>query len=65
MYLITNGRIITEEAILTGYDLVVKDDRIFKIVPQGEEEIVDNLQVIDGAGGYVTAGLVDIHSDFS
>jgi alpha-D-ribose 1-methylphosphonate 5-triphosphate diphosphatase len=53
-----------EESILIGYDLVVKDDRIFKIVPQGETEIVEGLQVIDGAGGYVTAGFIDIHSDY-
>jgi len=64
MYLITNGRVIMEESILIGYDLVVKDDRIFKIVPQGETEIVEGLQVIDGAGGYVTAGFIDIHSDY-
>ncbi|EGW41294.1 phosphonate metabolism protein PhnM [Desulfosporosinus sp. OT] len=64
MYLITNGRIITEESILIGYDLVIKDDRIFKIIPQGEVEMVDGLQVIDGAGGYVTAGFIDIHSDY-
>jgi alpha-D-ribose 1-methylphosphonate 5-triphosphate diphosphatase len=64
MYLITNGRVITEESILIGYDLVVKDDRIFKIVPQGETEIVEGLQVIDGRGGYVTAGFIDIHSDY-
>ncbi|MDR3540558.1 MAG: phosphonate metabolism protein PhnM [Desulfosporosinus sp.] len=64
MYLITNGRIITEESILIGYDLVIKDDRIFKIIPQGEAEIVDGLQVIDGADGYVTAGFIDIHSDY-
>lgn len=64
MYLITNGRIITEESILIGYDLVVKDDRIFQIVPQGEAESIDDIQVIDGAGGYVTAGFIDIHSDY-
>ncbi len=64
MYLITNVRIITEESILTGYDLVVKDDRILKIIPEGGDGLANDLQVINGAGGYVTPGFIDIHSDY-
>lgn len=64
MYLITNGRIITEEAILSGYDLVVQGDRIMQIVPHGEADLAPGTEVIDGAGGYVTAGFIDIHSDY-
>lgn len=64
MYLITNGRIVTEDSILIGYDLVVKEDRIFKIVPHDRQETFGDLQIIDGAGGYITAGFIDIHSDY-
>ncbi|KLU66619.1 alpha-D-ribose 1-methylphosphonate 5-triphosphate diphosphatase [Desulfosporosinus acididurans] len=68
MFIITNAQIITEESILTGYDLLIKDDRIFKIVAQGEdaltEELQEDIQVIDGAGGYVAPGFIDIHSDY-
>ncbi|MDQ7092536.1 phosphonate metabolism protein PhnM [Desulfosporosinus sp. PR] len=64
MYLITNVRIVTEESILTGYDLVVQEDKILKIVPEGNDERDSSLQVIDGGGGYLTPGFVDIHSDY-
>ncbi|AFM40720.1 phosphonate metabolism protein PhnM [Desulfosporosinus acidiphilus SJ4] len=64
MYLITNVQIITEEAVLAGHDLLIKDDRIFRIVPRGETEITGDIDVIDGAGGYVSPGFIDIHSDY-
>jgi len=62
MYLITNGIIITEESILSGYDLLVKDDRINKIMLQGESEINDEIQVIDAAGGYISPGFIDTYT---
>lgn len=64
MYLITNGLIITEDSILNGYDLLVKDDIINRIMPQGKIVINDDIQVIDAAGGYVCPGFIDIHSDY-
>lgn len=64
MYLITNGQIITEDALLTGYDLLVQDDMIAKIAKQGELKPVAAMQVIDAAGGYITPGFIDIHSDY-
>lgn len=36
MYLITNGRIITEETILDGYDLLIEGDKISKIDGKGK-----------------------------
>lgn len=35
MYLLTNGRIVTEEGILQGYDLLIEDDVIRKIAERG------------------------------
>lgn len=64
MYLITNGLIITEEAILDGYDLFIKDDKIERIALRGEIKPHAQTEVIDAAGGYVTPGLIDIHSDY-
>lgn len=64
MYLITNGQIITEETILTGYDLLIENDRIVKIALQGEFNTVEGVQIIDAAGGYVSPGFIDIHSDY-
>lgn len=64
MYLLTNGIIITEEALLEGYDLLVQDGRIARIAPKGEIAEVDGMEIIDAAGGYVTPGMIDIHSDY-
>ena len=64
MYLITNGLIITEDSILNGHDLLVKDDSIYKIILQGKTTINNDIQVIDAAGGYVSPGFIDIHSDY-
>lgn len=62
MYLITNGLIVTENAILTGYEILLRDKIILKIRPKGE--IDEKAEVINAAGGYVTPGFIDIHSDY-
>ncbi|NRF94602.1 phosphonate metabolism protein PhnM [Paenibacillus frigoriresistens] len=64
MYLITNGLIITEEAILEGFDLLIKQDRIERIALRGEIEWNEHTEVIDAAGGYISPGFIDIHSDY-
>jgi alpha-D-ribose 1-methylphosphonate 5-triphosphate diphosphatase len=64
MYLITNGHIVTEAAILEGFDLLIKDDRIEQIAFRGEIPIDETIEVIDAAGGYVSPGFIDLHSDY-
>lgn len=64
MYLITNGKIITEAAILEGFDLVINGDRIIRITFSGEIPIDGSIEVIDAAGGYVSPGFIDLHSDY-
>ncbi len=64
MYLITNGRIVTEAAILEGFDLLIKEDRIEQIAFKGEIPIDETIEVIDAAGGYISPGFIDIHSDY-
>ncbi|MGH4118193.1 phosphonate metabolism protein PhnM [Clostridium sp.] len=64
MYLITNGRIVTENEILHGYDLLIKDDLIVKIAPQGEIVKSKFEEIVDARGGFVAPGFVDIHSDY-
>lgn len=64
MYLITNGRIITEEAILEGYDLLIKENRIEKVAPADEWSSHEGMEVINAEGGYVSPGLIDLHSDY-
>ncbi|RAV23063.1 phosphonate metabolism protein PhnM [Paenibacillus contaminans] len=64
MYLITNGLIVTEEAILEGFELLVLGGRIERIARRGEIAPDEHTEVIDAAGGYVTPGFIDIHSDY-
>lgn len=64
MYVITNGRLITEEAVLIGYDLIIEDDKISRIAPIGELKFDEYMEIIDAAGGYVSPGFIDIHSDY-
>lgn len=64
MYVITNGKLITEETILQGYDLLIEDDKITKIAPKGEMKFNEQMEIIDAAGGYVSPGFIDIHSDY-
>lgn len=64
MYVITNGKIITEETVLQGYDLLIEDDRISRIAPRGELKFQEDMEVIDAAGGYISPGFIDIHSDY-
>lgn len=64
MYLITNGQIVTENEILQGYDLLIKEDVICKIVPKGEIDNGEYEEVVDARGGYVAPGFIDLHSDY-
>ncbi|MDQ0232733.1 phosphonate metabolism protein PhnM [Metabacillus malikii] len=64
MFVITNGKIITEDALLQGYDLFIKGDRIAGIAPKGEIKFAEDMEIIDAKGGYVTPGFIDIHSDY-
>ncbi|WP_289142855.1 phosphonate metabolism protein PhnM [uncultured Brevibacillus sp.] len=64
MYVITNGQIITEEGILTGFDLLIKGNRIEQMIRTGELEMQEGVEVVDAAGGYISPGFIDLHSDY-
>lgn len=64
MYVITNGKIVTEEGILTGFDLLLSGNRIERIARTGELVADSGMQVIDAKGGYVSPGFIDLHSDY-
>jgi len=64
LYLITKGQIVTENGILNDHDLLIEGSLIKKVVPRGEIEAKEGIEVIDAKGGFVSPGFVDIHSDF-
>ncbi len=64
MYIIHNGKIVTEKTIVEGFAVVVEGERIQAIIP--EEQVIDypHAQLIDANGGFVSPGFIDIHSDY-
>ncbi|WP_342599789.1 phosphonate metabolism protein PhnM [Psychrobacillus sp. FSL H8-0483] len=64
MYIIHNGKIITEEAIIEGFAVVVADEIIQAIIPQEEVATYSKAHLIDARGGYISPGFIDIHSDY-
>lgn len=65
MYVIRNGIIVQPDRLLFGYELVVEGDRIAAIQRQGTLDAeARGFGIIDAHGGYVTPGLIDIHSDY-
>lgn len=64
MYIIHNGKIITEETILEGYAVVVEGEIIQSIIPQETVSAYIDAQLIDARGGYISPGFIDIHSDY-
>ncbi len=64
MYVISNGKIVSEEGILSGFDLLISGNRIEQIVRAGEQEYPADAERIDAAGGYISPGFIDLHSDY-
>ncbi|GIX18124.1 MAG: imidazolonepropionase related amidohydrolase [Rhodothalassiaceae bacterium] len=42
--------------------ILVRDHRIVAVGPESEVAIPEGVEVIDGAGGHVTPGIIDVHS---
>jgi alpha-D-ribose 1-methylphosphonate 5-triphosphate diphosphatase len=66
-YLIHNGFIVLEEAVVKGA-LVVQGSRIAAVLEREEDERAwrfshPHAAVIDAEGGYILPGLIDIHCD--
>jgi len=62
-YLITNGKIITENQILENHNLLIENGFITRINQEIPKNIPE-LQIINAQGDYVTPGMIDIHSDY-
>ncbi|CAD2081591.1 alpha-D-ribose 1-methylphosphonate 5-triphosphate diphosphatase [Jeotgalicoccus coquinae] len=62
--IIINSSVITATEILNDYAVIVNGDTIEKLIPMSEVDTEDYDKVINAKGGYVTAGFIDIHSDY-
>lgn len=64
--ILINGRIVTETAILDGYQMAIEGERITELSPfMVGTPVVDDphTHYEDVKGAYIMAGLIDIHSD--
>ncbi|SDH98256.1 alpha-D-ribose 1-methylphosphonate 5-triphosphate diphosphatase [Alteribacillus persepolensis] len=64
MYVIHNGRVVTEESILEKHAVVVEKDMIQAVIPEEDINKYPHAQHIDANGGYISPGFIDIHSDY-
>lgn len=62
--IIINSSVITATEILEDYAVVINGDTIEKLLPMNEVNTEDYGNVINAKDGYVTAGFIDIHSDY-
>jgi len=60
MKAIVNASIVLENSILTGY-AILYTDKIVDIVPEQDIAGHSDLECLDGAGRYVSAGFIDTH----
>ena len=59
---VTNGRVVTEDAVLQDVDLLVEGNRIAAIEPSSSP--ARDEKVIDAAGGWILPGFMDLHADY-
>ncbi|APC50012.1 phosphonate metabolism protein PhnM [Virgibacillus halodenitrificans] len=64
MYVIHNGKVITEETILDDYAVLVEGETIKAIIPEKEVNNYPDAKRINANGGYISPGFIDIHSDY-
>lgn len=57
LLVIKNGRVITDEGIVEGKNVVINGSKILGIV----DELPDTAEVIDAAGNFVSPGFIEIH----
>lgn len=58
MLIFTNGRAYLDGSWKTGFDLIVRENKIVDIKPQGSYQ---DGNIIDVRGNYITPGFIDIH----
>jgi N-acetylglucosamine-6-phosphate deacetylase len=57
---LTNGRIVLPDRVATGQALVIEASRIAGLADPGD--LGSEIERVDGAGNWITPGLIDIHT---
>lgn len=60
--LIENGNIITPSRIINNASLVLKDNKIYKIIEDSEEVPNDIDSIVSAEGNYISPGFIEIHT---
>lgn len=65
MYVITNGKIVTQAGVVEHHSILIENEKIIDIRKDSTLPKKDcNLIVIDARGGWIMPGFVDLHSDY-
>ncbi|RCW69689.1 phosphonate metabolism protein PhnM [Saliterribacillus persicus] len=64
MYIIHNGKVVTEKSILKDHAVIVQGEKIQAIIQENEVNNYPDAKRIDARGGYISPGFIDIHSDY-
>lgn len=61
-YALTNGNVITPDAILPGATVCIADGKIAAL--QSDTSGLDGYRIVDVGGAWIMPGIVDIHADY-
>ncbi|MDO5028215.1 MAG: alpha-D-ribose 1-methylphosphonate 5-triphosphate diphosphatase [Bacillota bacterium] len=66
MIILKNGKLIQKDGILEGHSVLIKGDKIEKIVENSQVDLFDQgeVTIIDCTDKFISPGFIDIHSDY-
>ena len=59
--IIKNVKIYMPDKRFVSGTIVTKEDKIWKVLPEGTDESYDAEEILDGKGSYCLPGMIDLH----